>query len=115
MDQNEKKPVSFASGAFSVLLAVLVLCGICLLIASFAGNDKQPTGTRYLRDSLHVWNTGVFPKPEEFLADRGIVGAFLALTLHIHFVLKVIVEVDSVVEQTAESLIVSFGVDRAEK
>ena len=69
MDQNEKKPVSFAGGAFSVLLAVLVLCGICLLIASFAGNDKQPTGTVYLRESLHVWNTGVFPKPEEFLAD----------------------------------------------
>lgn len=69
MDQNTKKPVSFARGAFGSLLAVLVLCGICLVIATFAGNDSVPTGEQYLRESLHVWNTGTLPQPEEFLAD----------------------------------------------
>lgn len=69
IEQNEAGRAGIARGAFGMLLAVLVLCGICLLIATFAGNDSTPTGKQYLKESIHIWNTGEFPKPEDFLAD----------------------------------------------
>lgn len=52
---------------------------------------------------------------KEFLADSGIVGGLLAFHLCVHFVPEVIVEFDSLVEESAQSLIVSFLVKCAEE
>lgn len=52
---------------------------------------------------------------KEFLADSGIVGGLLAFYLCVHFVPEVIVEFDSLVEESAQSLIVSFLVKCAEE
>lgn len=71
MEQSQSSPrrVGFLQAAVYSLLAALVLCGFCFLLAAFTANDSMPCGKAYTLESLHVWNTGSLPEPAAFLAD----------------------------------------------
>lgn len=45
---------------------------------------------------------------KEFLTDGGIVSALLSFSLHVNLVLKVVEEVDGLIEKSAESLVISL-------
>lgn len=68
--QTPTRRIGFFSAAIYSLLAALVLCGFCFLLAAFIANDSLPSGKSHVVESLHVWNTGSLPQPEEFLSDN---------------------------------------------